>query len=154
MILLTLCCLGSFEKIKREINSGWQFKLSNESVSRPATVPSTLTQNLIENKLVDKDLYFRNNFLDMYIYETRDVTYTTTFSVPSRFIGGYARNILVFEGLDTHCDVYLNGAKILTSRNMYVGHRVDVKFKAINNLTLSFNSSANYDIAMQKKFKD
>ena len=34
---------------------------------------------------------------------------------------------LVFDGLDTYADVYLNGRLILRANNMFRGYRVDVK---------------------------
>ena len=35
--------------------------------------------------------------------------------------------MLVFEGLDTHADVFLNGSRILQPQNMFVGHKISVK---------------------------
>ena len=58
------------------------------------------------------------------------------------------------RGLDTHCDVYFNNEKVLTSRNMYVGHRLAVQLKEKNEIRIEFNSSANYDIQMAQKFRE
>ncbi|WVQ73105.1 hypothetical protein IAR50_002669 [Cryptococcus sp. DSM 104548] len=51
---------------------------------------------------------------------------------------------LLFGGLDTYCDVFLNDSKVLSSDNMFVPHRVDCKdsIKAgRNHLLIVFKSS-------------
>ena len=96
--------------------------------------------------------YFRNNFLEYYYYETKDVVYRTTFNVSKSFLASGFKRYLRFQGLDTHCHVLLNGEKIFTSRNMYVEHRALVDLKENNEIRVEFNSSANYDIEMAKAF--
>ena len=51
--------------------------------------------------------------------------------------------LLIFEGLDTHADVFLNGARILQTQNMFVGHQIPVKNSlraGENNLFIRFYS--------------
>ncbi|KAL7420732.1 hypothetical protein Q5752_004683 [Cryptotrichosporon argae] len=50
---------------------------------------------------------------------------------------------LVFEGLDTYCDVYLNGKLLMSADNMFVTHRVDARpalRKGTNELYLHFKA--------------
>ena len=50
---------------------------------------------------------------------------------------------LVFEGLDTYADVFLNGSLLLKADNMFVGYRVPVKSvlrKGENRLVVRFRS--------------
>lgn len=55
----------------------WQFYFEGESTRYPATIPSTLAQDLKKVGLVSDEPYFRDNFLQYYKYETRDVNYLT-----------------------------------------------------------------------------
>ena len=53
-----------------------------------------------------------------------DWTYTTTFDAPAA-ASGWSRE-LVFEGIDTIADVWLNGVHVIEARNMFIPHRADV----------------------------
>lgn len=52
-------------------------------MSYKASVPSTLADDLMDNGIVSKNPYYRDNFLQFYKYETKSVTYTTSFISPS-----------------------------------------------------------------------
>ncbi len=71
--------------------------------------------------------------------------YHTTFETPKNASG--ARAELLFEGLDTHATVSLNGLEILKTNNMFIHHRVDVSGKLkeadgeLNVLAIRFESS-------------
>ena len=71
--------------------------------------------------------------------------YKTSFQKPADCENSEYKK-LIFEGLDTHCDIYLNGKKIHTSHNMYRRFEIDVGLEPQNYLEVRFNSSANYDI--------
>jgi len=64
------------------------------------------------------------------------------------FAGGGAE-ILHFEGLATVAEVWLNGAPLLLSRNMFLPQRVSVRTAAANDLHICFRSLANW-LAGQK----
>jgi beta-mannosidase len=53
---------------------------------------------------------------------------------------------LVFEGLDTHAEVYLNGEHILSAHNMFRRYEVAVELAQTNILIVNFTSSAKYDL--------
>ncbi len=58
--------------------------------------------------------------------ENEDWEYRTAFTVtPEQLKRDDAQ--LVFEGLDTYADVYLNGALLLKADNMFVGYTIPVK---------------------------
>ncbi|KZO92286.1 glycoside hydrolase family 2 protein [Calocera viscosa TUFC12733] len=62
---------------------------------------------------------------------------------------------LVFEGLDTYCDVYLNGQEILKADNMFRPWRIPVKaaqLKATNQLLLHFKSARAIGLALEAKY--
>ncbi|EEB97024.1 hypothetical protein MPER_03741 [Moniliophthora perniciosa FA553] len=64
---------------------------------------------------------------------------------------------LVFEGLDTICDVYLNGTKILSSQNQFHIHKVPIshdllKFKEENVLLIHSHSAKLLAKELEAKF--
>ncbi len=73
-------------------------------------------------------------------YDSSDWWYQLTFGLPGHRGGGRQR--LRFEGLATLCDVWLNGTAILSSRNMFLGHAIDVTalLQPSNRLVLRFRS--------------
>lgn len=73
-------------------------------------------------------------------YDTDDWWYRLTFAAPP-----YAPNsrlVLCMDGLATLAEVWLNGAPVLSSQNMFIGHRIDVShlLLAQNQLIISFRS--------------
>lgn len=99
----------------------------------------------MKQNLVSQDPYFRDNFLQFYKYETKNVQYSTTFSAPSSS-QGQAVSQLVFEGLDTHTDIWLNGKFIQSTHNMFRRYVINItNLTSTNNLTVIFYSSAKYD---------
>jgi beta-mannosidase len=81
--------------------------------------------------------------------------YKGHFQLPAECQSPKNEGKLVFEGLDTYCDIYLNGNKILSTNNMFRRYEVNVKnLFLVNNITLRFNSSAVMDVLKQKEFYD
>lgn len=111
----------------------------------PATIPSSLAWDLIDNKLVSSDPYYRDNFLQFYQYETKDASYRTTFNLTAATIAS-KHQYLVFEGLDTHAEVFLNGQRILSANNMFRRYEVEVKFNRTNELVVNFTANTKHDL--------
>ena len=105
----------------------WSFTIGDNPQKYPATIPSSLSLDLVDNGIIDKP-YYRDNFLAYYAYETKDASYQTTFTIPNQTLSSN-RQYLIFEGLDTHAQVYLNGESILEAHNMFRRYEVEVKFK-------------------------
>ncbi|EJT97015.1 glycoside hydrolase [Dacryopinax primogenitus] len=62
---------------------------------------------------------------------------------------------LVFEGLDTYCDVYLNGEMVLKADNMFRPWRVPLKASQLeptNHLLLHFKSSRAIALALEAQY--
>jgi beta-mannosidase len=95
--------------------------------------------------MISSDPYYRDNFLKFYDYETKDASYQTTFDISSNLLN-YKYQFLVFEGLDTHAEIYINGQHILSAHNMFRRYEVPVKLAATNQLIVKFTSSAKYDL--------
>lgn len=87
-----------------------------------AIVPGNFDLELIRAGIC-KDPYFGKNILDMYQMEDRHAIYARTFRYEP------VKNttpMLIFEGLDTVADIYLNGELLAQVQNMYLIHCIDV----------------------------
>ena len=113
------------------LNQGWEFQQSTnlEGIAHsqwlPAKVPGEVPLDLLRNKLI-ADPHYRDNETKLQWIEDADWEYRTTISANAELLN--RRNIeLVFEGLDTCAQVYLNGNLLLTSDNMFRTFRVNAK---------------------------
>lgn len=103
----------------------WEFSQSGQNQWYSAKIPSVVHLDLYENKLIPEPFYSDNEKQLQWI-EEKDWIYSTTFTVSKEELGN--QNIeLIFDGLDTYAEVFLNGKPILKSDNMFVAHQVDVK---------------------------
>ena len=90
-----------------------------------ATVPGTIHTDLLGNKLIS-DPFYRDNERKLQWIDTLNWAYKKTFDVDAKTFG--QENIeLIFDGLDTYADVYLNSKLILQANNMFRCFTVEVK---------------------------
>lgn len=136
--------LTTAQNISIELNQNWQFKNQKENNWHPATIPGTVHTDLLANKLIP-DPYYRDNESKLQWIDKADWEYKTIFTVDKEILN--KQNIeLVFDGLDTYADVYLNGKLILRADNMFRGWTVNVKSylkKKNNELLIRFWSAQN-----------
>jgi beta-mannosidase len=112
-------------KLTIAISDGWQFREAGKDVWHPATVPGCVHTDLLANKLIDDPFYRDNEQKQQWIGKT-DWEYQTHFAVTPATLR--RENIeLVFAGLDTYADVFLNDQLILNADNMFRTWRVDCK---------------------------
>ncbi len=124
--------------------SNWQFrKVGDTGGWMAATVPGTVHTDLLSNNKIP-DPFYRDNESKIQWVDREDWEYQTNFTTSSLVL---QRNHveLVFEGLDTYAEVYLNGTKILDADNMFRTWKVDVKqwLKSTNYLYIKFHSAQN-----------
>lgn len=93
----------------------------------PAKVPGTAAE-----ALRDAGRYDPENPTSLH---DKDIWYVTEFSADAP-----GPRILRFDGLATIAEVYLNGEKILESRNMFLGHEVPVGLQTENRLVICFRA--------------
>lgn len=106
------------------LNGVWQGTITNEkgeTVSFPATVPGCVHTDLLACGKIG-DFYYRENSKTVQWIERCDATFTRDFDVAELAPGAELR----FDGLDTYCDVFLNGQKVGEGRNMFVPHAFPV----------------------------
>jgi beta-mannosidase len=114
-----------------QINSGWQFRATNTpkvaaaSEWHPATVPGVVQTDLLANRLIS-DPFYGTNEADLQWIGLTDWEYQTKFSLDAA-TAAQEHVELVFDGLDTYADVFVNDQKVLETINMFRTWRVDVK---------------------------
>ncbi len=122
---------------EQAIDNGWQFRLvpgNAQAKDRPhvvqwraATVPGTVHTDLLANKLIP-DPYVGAPEAGLQWIGLADWEYRARFDAP-RALRDDARSDLVFEGLDTLAEVWLNGEKLLDADNAFRTWRVPVQGK-------------------------
>ena len=108
-----------------DLDSCWTFSNVASNDWLPAVVPGTVHQDLLRHELLP-DPFFGTNEQKIQWVENEDWAYRTTFTLNEVQMARQAAR-LVFEGLDTYADVYLNGSLILSTDNMFRGYEVDLK---------------------------
>ncbi len=124
----------------RPIDTGWEFRSVGEEEWYPANVPGTNFTDLLNNQLIP-DPFDRSNESELQWIESRNWEYRTSFMLDEIPETGKAE--LIFEGLDTYADVYLNGNLILEASNMFVPWKCEVAEHLVqgeNKLYLLFRS--------------
>ena len=133
--------------LRKELNEGWKFKQARLSNWYPATVPGVVHTDLMDNKIIE-DPFFRLNERGMQWIDKEDWIYQTTFQLTPEMMG--RENIdLIFKGLDTYADVYLNEKKILEANNMFREWKTSIKpdlNPGENVLKIYFHSPIKVDI--------
>ena len=136
--LLAALPLRAAEPSSRDLETGWQFRAAGDIVGfvsdgqqpdvkqwHPAQVPGVVQTDLLENKLIpnpfDRDNEFRLQWIGLTDWE-----YQTVFQADAAALA-HDHVDLLFEGLDTFADVYLNDQAILHADNMFRHWRIPAK---------------------------
>lgn len=129
------------------IKENWKFKdvCDEDSQYRyVAQFPTNIHLDLIHHGIIP-DPYFAKNELDVQWVGEKDWVYKVSFKSGLLNKDAGEKAVLVFEGLDTHATVVLNGKEILKTENMFIPERVDVsdtlKEGADNELVITFEST-------------
>lgn len=110
---------------QRTLHKGWRFRQGNSELWHPAQVPGNTHLDLMRERIID-DPFFRLNERGVQWVDKEDWMYETHF-VPTADEIKATHQTIVFKGLDTYADVYLNHQRILEADNMHREWRCDVK---------------------------
>ncbi|UFH32028.1 glycoside hydrolase family 2 protein [Chryseobacterium sp. C-71] len=130
----------------------WQFKNSKEQKWLTATVPGTVHLDLMNHQLIP-DPYKDENEKKVQWVENENWDYQTAFKVSAKELENQNAD-LVFHGLDTFSEIYLNGKLLKKTDNMFRTWKIPVKnnLKVGNNtLQIKFKSSVNVGKDLAKK---
>lgn len=103
----------------------WNFREKASLLWRPATVPGTVHTDLMAAKAIP-DPFYRDNERKVQWISNLDWEYKLEF-IPDPMVSAKPAIDLVFEGLDTYATVFLNDSLILSTSNMFLQHRIEVK---------------------------
>ncbi|WP_166422570.1 glycoside hydrolase family 2 protein [Paraglaciecola sp. 20A4] len=126
------------------LNGTWQFCQADKQDWRSAEVPGCNFTDLLTHKLID-DPFERDNESHLQWIEKEDWHYRRSFTVSAADLA-HSEAKLVALGLDTFCDIYLNGQHLASGKNMFVGQHLSCKDLLVvgeNELTIHFRSPMN-----------
>lgn len=132
---------------RKEICDGWRFKQARLTNWYKATVPGVVHTDLLDNGIID-DPYYRLNERAVQWIDKEDWIYETLVIGEKEMIDKKEQR-LVFKGLDTYADVFLNDSLILSADNMFREWKVNIKgiLKAgENKLKIYFHSPIKIDM--------
>ena len=124
-LFLTSCLKQNNDKVEIIINN-WEFRELGQKWF-PAIVPGSVHLDLYTNNLVD-DPFYRANENKLQWIEDKQWEYKAEFNLERDFIAN--KNIhLIFSGIDTYADVYLNDSLIQKCDNYFVSY--DIKLDSL-----------------------
>jgi beta-mannosidase len=150
LLLPILITLSLQLNAQTPLSGNWQFRKTGDKKWLPASVPGTVHTDLLANKKIP-DPFYRDNEPTVKWIEQADWEYQLRFSIDETTTGKEHIE-LVFEGLDTYADIFLNDEKILHSNNMFREWRIDIKskLKKENTLRIFFHAAVAHDDSLAK----
>lgn len=127
------------------LHQNWKMRCTSEKEWLPAIVPGSVYSDLTQNGKLD-DPYWRDNENEALKLMNYDYEYELFFD-PDDSILQSKRILLRFEGLDTVCEITLNGTSIGKTENMHRTFEFDVKAllkEKQNHLHITFLSPVRY----------
>ena len=126
VLYLALASLSTFASVvERPLHDGWRFRQGNSEIWHPAVVPGNTHLDLMRERIID-DPFFRLNERNVQWVDKEDWMYEMHFEPTADELQATHQTI-VFKGLDTYADVYLNHQRILVADNMHREWRCDVR---------------------------
>lgn len=112
------------ERVESPVKSAWEFKQVRGHKWYPATVPGVVHTDLMDQGIIE-DPFIRLNERGVQWVDKEDWEYKTLLEI-SPEVKNKKHIDLVFDGLDTYADVYLNDSLIIKADNMFRQWRKDV----------------------------
>lgn len=111
--------------VERTLHDSWRFRQGSSEIWHPAEVPGCVHLDLMRERMIE-DPFFRLNERGVQWVDKEDWMYETRFTPSAGELSSDSQE-LVFYGLDTYADVYLNHQRIAETDNMHRTWRCDVK---------------------------
>lgn len=141
-VLIRFTGCENFTSVQHKIilNENWEFRRDSDSIFLKAEVPGSIHLDLLNEGVIDNPFSRANEDSVQWIAE-QDWEYQTSFSLSPEFLKNEAIEI-VFEGLDTYAEVYLNATLILKADNMFRTWKADLTniLQQENQLKVYFHS--------------
>ncbi len=140
--------------MRKSLNGYWQLNssfLKTKGISDlKVKVPGSIYNDLITNKIIDEP-YYRANEALMLDYMKDDYAYSRTFVVKKKDLNKEIN--LVFLGLDTVCEIYVNDSHVMNTYNMHRRYTININDyikEGINKLEIVIKSCLDF-IAIEDK---
>lgn len=129
-IMAAVCLLASAISAQahvhtRPLHDGWRVRNASSEIWHDAKVPGNLHLDLMRAHVID-DPFYRLNERSVQWIDKENWMYETTITPTDDELCA-ERQEIVFKGLDTYADVYLNGKRLVCADNMHREWRCDVK---------------------------
>lgn len=126
LVLLLNGCSSKDNEMKVDLTKNkWEVNKNGSSESYAAQVPGCIHTDLLKNNVIDPPFY-RTNDLDVQWIDKEDWVYTTSFLVDKAVLS--KNNVdIVFEGIDTFADVFINDSLVGKTKNMFRTWKWDIK---------------------------
>jgi beta-mannosidase len=116
---------GMTERRTLPLAGGWSFRRAGDETWMPASIPgSNFTDLRLNGVIGDPD--WRDNELELQWIEKEDWEYRCAFDLTAGDLECDSLE-LVFEGLDTYCEVSLNGSPLLSAEDMFCTYRAECR---------------------------
>ena len=147
-LFLTSCLKQKNDKVEILINN-WEFREQGQQWF-PAIVPGSVHLDLYSNNLID-DPFYRSNENKLQWIENKQWEYKAEFNLDQDFIKNKSIH-LIFSGIDTYADVFLNDSLIHKCDNFFVSYdiKLDSLLKVSNELRFVFQSTVKRAKLLQK----
>lgn len=154
-LITVLCCVINISAETTQTLNGndWVFGQARLKNRYPASVPGVVHTDLMANGLID-DPFLELNERSVQWVDKEDWIYEKSFSL-NPGIACQDNIEIVFDGLDTYADVFLNDSLILKADNMFRIWKVDVRpylTDGKNNLKIILKSPIVTDMPKWDKF--
>ena len=124
------------------MNNGWVMSFDGKEYG--CSVPCSMYKVLLENKAIPDPYYRENEYISTDL-SRKDVTFTKSFDASAETLSAQ-RRFLLFHGIDTLSEVFLNGEKLLDTDNMHRTWevRIDGILREHNKLEVRIKSPVRY----------
>lgn len=147
MAMTIMPFMGQAAVCTQNLGDNWKFRQARTVAWHEASVPGTVHTDLMSNGIIPDPFIGQNERAVQWV-DKEDWIYETTFNLDGD-IAGKDNIDLVFDGLDTYADVYVNDSLVLKADNMFRKWSVPVKGLVKpegNKLSVYFHSPIKVDL--------
>lgn len=126
ILLLFASCKSNNHEVSQSLNKGWDLKTDTLDINLQVNLPSEAHADLYAAGLIPHPYGEGDEEQQLQWIPQHQWDYLLKFDVDNK-VWNQDNIDLIFNGLDTYADVWLNGEKILHSDNMFVRYEKEVK---------------------------
>ncbi|KAB8125598.1 glycoside hydrolase family 2 protein [Gracilibacillus oryzae] len=110
---------------KLNFNQNWKMKALSKNDWYPVTLPASVMNTLLEANVID-DPFYRDNEENAKEIANQDYVFQKQFELDNQTLA-YENISLIFHGIDTIAEIFLNGRKLANTNNMHRIYEVSAK---------------------------